>query len=146
MKMKIFALPVLALCTLSVASTAQTTFTTPAYTPGCSEHLTPDGQNRTLTCWPMATFFSNGDMSYTGFYIVLAQDGSFRGTFYDDEGGYFQLPFSGTWTGTEQQPTALVGTFTGGAVSYQLGLVTRGGYKGTKISVWSVLGGSGGTH
>jgi hypothetical protein len=94
----------------------------------------------------MATFFSNGDMSYTGFYIVLAQDGSFRGTFYDDEGGYFQLPFSGTWTGTEEQPTALVGTFTGGAVSYQLGLVTRGGYKGTKVRVWSVLSGSGSTY
>jgi hypothetical protein len=33
MKLKALALPVLALCTLSVASTAQTTFTTPADAP-----------------------------------------------------------------------------------------------------------------
>jgi hypothetical protein len=145
MKWKVLALPVLALCSLSVASTAQT-FTTPTYTPGCSERLTPDGQNRILTCWPLATFFSNGDMSYTGFYIVLAQDGSFTGTFYDDEGGYFQFPFTGTWTGTEAQPTTVVGTFNGGGASFQLGMITRIGYKGVKLHVWSVLSGSGGIY
>jgi hypothetical protein len=143
MKLRVLALSILALCTLSVGAQAQTSFTTPTYTPGCSSRLTPDAQNLAWTCWPMTTLFSNGDRSYTGFYIVLAQDGTFTGTFYDDEGGSFQFPFAGTWSGTELHPTAILGTFTGGSASYQLGLVTRGGYKGSKIRVWSVPSGAG---
>lgn len=127
----------------TVAAIAQTTFITPTYTPGCSTRLTPDGQNHIWTCWPMGTSFSDGTFSYTGFYVTLAKDGTFTGTFYSDYGVGFSMLFTGTWQGTQVNPIEIDGVFVGGFAKESMGLIQRGGYKGTKIYVWSVITGNG---
>lgn len=139
---KYFALAVLMLASC-FASAQTTTFTTPTYINGCSSHSTPDGQNTTWTCWPLPSQFSDGTSADTGFAITLAQDGTFTGQFYDDGLTPYSYTFSGTYSGTEAKPTGVTGSFGIGSVTYVLGDVVRGGYKGTKIHVWSVTSGSG---
>lgn len=134
----------LLLCLVLTGVAVAQPFTTGSYTPGCASYLTVDGQNRTWTCWPMGTVFGDGTLSYTGFVITLAKDGTFVGSFYSDYGlADFSAPFHGTWTGVEEAPGMIQGSFSGGSVTEQMGYVTRGGYKGTKIKVWSVTSGSG---
>jgi hypothetical protein len=163
--MKKYILYLVAFFTLAVPAFAQSPFTVQELVPGCSHYAKyapdPHAGDTLWNCSLAPATFPDGDY-YVSQVVYLHPDGTFDGTFYILQKDYAHpsmraeaVPFAGTWTGTTQtvggpyfQPTELDGAFgTGGVgtgtVTEFFALVERGGYKGTKAYVWSLVGGTG---
>jgi hypothetical protein len=138
MTFKVLALPILALCTLSVARAQSTTFTLGSNV-GCSYHLYTFASR--FTCTGIPAVLADGTVTTQGFYFDMQNDGTFGGTYYTDP--YTPRSFTGTYQGPQNAVTGMSGAWTGGNITAVFGLHQIGGYRGTKVTVRYLIAGAG---
>lgn len=127
----------------AAANAAPITFTNGANLQCASRTLNTAESTVRWTCSLIPVTYSDGTSGYLNFYFDAKADGTFTGSIYRD-GVQYATDWTGTFLGTQRAPGSLNGAFTGGTILLEnFGLHQRGGYKGTKITVRYVVGGSG---